>query len=232
VQRLEAIVKAQKEALLPDEAVAEELTPEQALFETALAGIDNRLNALRVELAETRTELTTLDNAISQSSANDITLAALERDFEVIQARYETAVTNLNDARISVRIEETAQGQRVTEIESANVPRIPAGPNRIKIIGISLVIGSILAGMYFAALELLNRTVRRPEEIISRFNITPLTTIPYMESQSARFFRRSGLVVTSTVVLVGVPTLLWYVDTYYLPLELVVQKGLDRLGLG
>ena len=74
--------------------------------------------------------------------------------------------------------------------------------------------------------------IRRPAEILERFEIEPIATIPYMESRGERVWRRTGMVLTTLAVMIGVPAGLWYVDTYYLPLELIVQKGLDQLGLG
>ena len=47
-----------------------------------------------------------------------------------------------------------------------------------------------------------------------------------------RRVRRGSLVAATLAVLVGVPLALWYVDTNYVPLELVVQRSLARLGLG
>ncbi len=59
----------------------------------------------------------TSSRVISRSSAIGIQLSALERDYTNIQARYSAAVNNLNSARMSERIETTAQGQRITVIE-------------------------------------------------------------------------------------------------------------------
>lgn len=91
--------------------------------------------------------------------------------------------------------------------------------------GIALAVG------YFVLLELLNRTIRRPSEITTRFGITPLATIPYMESRRHRILRRLSKVAVTLIVLTGIPAILWYVDQNYVPLEIVVQKGLERLGL-
>jgi hypothetical protein len=81
-------------------------------------------------------------------------------------------------------------------------------------------------------LELLNRSIRRPAELTSRFNVVPITTIPYMESRRRRVLRRGGLIFATLFVLVTVPAVLWYIDTNYLPLDILVQKGLTRFGLG
>ncbi len=234
IERLEATVAAQ--GPVPEAGAEGETDPEgateRALLQAALAEIDSRIEFLESDQANTVQELEKLQEAISRSSANGIQLASLERDYEITQTRHNSAVSNLNQARMSERIETTAQGQRITVIENANVPQVPAGPNRTKIAAMGLAAGLGLAGGYFMLLELLNRTVRRPAEMVSRFNVTPITTIPYMESRGRRVLRRSGLIAATLFVLIAVPAALWYVDTNYIPLELVVQKGLDKLGLG
>ncbi|MCR9140415.1 MAG: chain length-determining protein, partial [Alphaproteobacteria bacterium] len=58
-----------------------------------------------------------------------------------------------------------------------------------------------------------------------------LATIPYMESRRHRILRRLSKVAVTLIVLTGIPAILWYVDQNYVPLEIVVQKGLERLGL-
>ena len=231
IERLESVVAAQTASQMPEQG-EEPASPQEMLFNATMAEIDTRLEALQSEEATTRSELDALQQAISRSSANAIQLASLERDYSNIQARYNTAVNNLSQAQMSERIETTAQGQRISVIENANVPRVASAPNRPRIVILGVAVGLAMAGGFFMLLELLNRTVRRPAELISRFDIIPIATIPYMESRGRRLARRGGLVLALIVVLVGVPLGLWYVDTYYQPLELLVQKILNRVGLG
>lgn len=232
VSRLEAIVAAQKAASLPEMGAGSEVSAEEALLKATLADFDNRLALLEQDLVATLTEIEGLDKRITASGANAIHLAGLERKYASIQSRYNAAVNNLNSAQMGERIEVTAQGERISVIEGASVPSEPAGPNRPKIAILGALLGIALAAGYFTLLELLNRTVRRPAEITSHFGITPLATIPYMESQRRRFLRRLSLATATLAVLIGVPSGLWYLDQNYLPLELIVQKGMERLGLG
>ena len=80
-------------------------------------------------------------------------------------------------------------------------------------------------------LELLNRAIRRPFELQSKFGIIPLAVIPYMESPRERMIRRATLIGAFVAVLIGVPAALWYIDTQYMPLDILANKVFDRLGL-
>ena len=65
----------------------------------------------------------------------------------------------------------------------------------------------------------------------SKFGIIPLAVIPYMESRSERRRRRALLVGAFVTVLIGVPAVLYYIDTTYMPLDILANKVFDRLGL-
>jgi polysaccharide chain length determinant protein (PEP-CTERM system associated) len=229
IERLEEIVATEAAADLPAEG---NISAEEAMLNATLAEIDTRLEFVLNDIAGTREELEELEEAIARSAGNAIALNDLEREYQIIESRYAAAVGNLNAAQMSERIEATAQGQRITVIENATVPQVPTGPNRIRIAAAGIAAGLGLAGGYFMLLELLNRTIRRPAELIGRFNVTPITTIPYMESRRHRFMRRAGLLGGTAVVLVSVPLALWYIDSYYMPLEILVQRGLSRFGFG
>jgi uncharacterized protein involved in exopolysaccharide biosynthesis len=202
-----------------------------SMLDVTIAEIQSRIDALDSELATTNAELSTLEASINATSSNAIALAALERDYANIQARYNGAVNNLNQARMGERIETTAQGERISVIENAAVPQEPSGPNRKKIAALGIGLGIALAAGWFMLLELLNRTIRQPGEMKGRFGIVPIVSIPYMESRQEKFMRRSILISASLAVLIGVPAGLWYVDTNYMPLELLADKVIDRLGL-
>jgi len=196
VDRLEKVVAEQKETGTAA-TEAGEISPEQAMLNATLSEIDSRLKSLQDEIDGTNAELDRLQKAIAQSAANGIQLAALERDFDITQTRYDAAVNNLNQARMGERIESTSKGQRISVIENASIPQVPSGPDRTKVMAMGAGVGIGLAGGYFVLLELLNRRIRSPAELAGRFGITPITTIPYMKTPGRkRFWRRPGMVAT------------------------------------
>lgn len=204
---------------------------ENSALDLALLEADNRIESLTQEIAPIQEELRTLELSITATASNAITLNALEREYENLESRYNSAVNRLDTAQSQERIEIERQGQRVEIIESAPVPQDPSGPNRGRIAAMGVGLGLGLAGGFFFLLEMLNRTIRRPSEIESRFNITPIASIPYIESRQQKFFRRFALIAAFVAVLIGVPLVLWYIDTNYMPLELIVDKVTGMLPL-
>ena len=203
-----------------------------SLLDVNLSQIDSRVSALQNEMAQANQELENLRASISATAANTIALGSLERDHQNIQDRYNAAVASLDQARQVERVETSAQGQRITVIEAASVPGQPSGPNRKKIAlaGISLGLG--LAGGFFALMELLNNAIRRPAELRSRFQITPLAVIPYIEGRAERRRRQAVLMAAILAVAIIIPLGLWGIHTQYMPLDILAQKIVTRLGLG
>lgn len=223
--------KRVSEVRVIDESEGSQDAVPTSMLDLTLAEIDQRTENMQLELEAVSEELVQLEASIAATAANAIALNSLERDYEITQTQYNEAVRNLNSARMSERIEVSAQGQRITIVESASVPQQPSGPSRLKIIAAGIAAGSALAVGFFLLLELLNRTIRRPVELENRFGITTLAVVPYMESRRERLLRRTALVVGSIIVLISVPAALYYIDSNYMPLQLIIARLVDTLGL-
>lgn len=231
--RIEKLEIAIAEQSVPTTAQESESSTAQtpSMFELTLTEMNQRKVSLQQELLDVEVELDELAASIQATAGNAIVLNALERDYQNLQTRYSEAVANKNQALVSERIEVSAKGERITVLENANVPQSPSGPNRFALISMGVGAGSGLAIGFFVLLELLNRVIRRPMELEARFGIIPLAVIPYMESRRERLIRRSVLVCAFLAALIGVPMVLWYIDTAYMPLNLLANKVFDRLGL-
>ena len=110
-------------------------------------------------------------------------------------------------------------------------PSEPTKPDRLKIAVGGSGLG-VLAGLgLIILLEFLNTTARRPEDIVSKLGITPLTTIPYIQTRSQRFWRRGGKILIVLAILIGVPLAVFALHTFYLPLDLLAEKVMNKLGV-
>lgn len=225
IAQLEATMAAQAPVDAPAEA------PPMSLLDIQLAELDARTEQLETQRADTEAQLEAVRASIEKTAANAVALAALQRDYANVQAQYNSAVDRLAKASTGERIELLAKGERIVVLDSATVPDAPSKPNRPRIIAAGIG-GGILAGLGLVALmEMLTSAVQRPVELVRSLGITPIGTIPYMRTPGERLRRRMLIAAALLVALVGVPAAIWAVDTYYLPLDLVLARLSDRLGL-
>lgn len=223
----------EKEIAAKAGATTDEAGPSQeSLLEIALSQLDGQLQSLEANLLDFNNEVADLRASIEATAANEIQLNALERDYRNAVNQLNNAMTRLNQAQVGEQIELTARGQRFTVIDQATVPNSPSSPNRpvVAMAGVGAGIAAMMG--LFVLLELLNRTARRPAEITKSLGITPIATIPYMETRRQFWIRRIFKLAVLVIVIVGVPIALWAVDTYYQPLDLIYDRILKRVGLG
>lgn len=231
VKMLRAQIQSLKASITPGEEAGPADDPMQTMVDLQVAEIDSRIEFLDQDIARAEDELRELRIAIEKTPQNAIRLEALERDYERIQGQYDSAVQSLAQAKVGESIEYQGRGERITVIERAIPPSLPSSPNRKLVAGGGLLLGAALAAVFFVLMELLNRTIRRPVDLTRGLGIQPLATIPYIERESVRRRRRALVTITLIAVLVAIPVALWAVHTYYLPLDLLAEIALERLGL-
>lgn len=200
-----------------------------SLLDLTLAELDSRAEGLREEIELASAEINKLQDSIERTPTIRIALDAMERDQRNIQSQYNAAVRRLSQARMGERVELSARGERITVLEPPSVPNAPARPNRAAIGGMGMMVGLGLAAGFFLLLELINTSIRRPAEITSAMQITPLATIPRFETQAGRRRRRRKQILGLVLVTVLSILFLWGVDTYVMPLEQLVGAVVRRI---
>ncbi|MFX0547404.1 GumC family protein [Roseovarius sp. S1116L3] len=236
VKMLEARI-AQLEDRIASRAQAEPQTDASApsrgsvTLDLQLSEIETRITMLQEQREDAAARLETLSKTLSETPSNTVTLDEMTRSYANIEAQYNTAVDRLARASTGERIESLSQGQRISIIEPPAVPTEPTKPNRILIAGGGTMLG-ILAGIaLIVAIELLNRTARRPEDIVKRISVRPLATIPYMRSGSEIFWKRLIRITVYLVILLGIPIAVYAVHLYYLPLDLLADRAMNKIGV-
>ena len=218
-----------------DTADADTDTPEArrgaATLELQLDEIETRIGVLQDRREETRTRLAELAETLEKTPANSVALDELQRAYANIEQQYNTAVDRLARASTGERIETLSRGERLTVVEPPATPNAPTKPNRIKIAGGGSAVG-IAAGIALVALiEMLTRTARRSEDIVARLGVRPLATIPYMRSPGEMVRKRLLKTVIYLTILVGLPAAVYAVHLYYLPLDLLADRAMNRIGV-
>ncbi len=232
VQALEKQVAEQRGGRIgPDSGEDPRVSANTVLYELQLKKIDGQLAFNQKQMDDMRKELAFLKKTIDETPANSIRQANLERDHSLIRAQYDEAVAALAKAKTGEIIETRSKGQRIAVIEQAAVPTEPASPPRL-LIAIGSVVAGIFAGLGVVfLLELMNRAVRRPVEITAKLGITPIATLPFTRTRGETLRRRAIIYLALGLVLIGIPALLYAIHTYYMPMDVLLQRIMDKTGL-
>ena len=200
-------------------------------FERRIEEIEEEIARQAEIRAESEAEISALQQTIDDTTVTSVRLQELERELSYVRSQHDQVARQLARAEMGERIELLARGQRITILEQAIPPRSPDSPNRPQI-AMAGVGGGIAAGLgLIALLEFLNRSIRRPVEITKRLGITPIATMPLLRTRRQIMLRRGIILGVLAVVLLGVPLALWGLHTFYLPMDLLIERFLQRTGL-
>jgi uncharacterized protein involved in exopolysaccharide biosynthesis len=222
VQELEQAA-AQERAAMSDDV--------QVQFQQRLDEIEAEIAAQTEFRTAAEAEMTAVQQSIDETTVTAIRLQEMERELGYIQSQHNSIASQLARAQMGERIELLSRGQRISILELATVPRSPSSPNRPLLAGAGVGGGLVLGIALVVLLEVLNRSIRRPVEITRRMGITPIATIPMIRSRGQILFRRTIILGALAAVLVGVPLTLWALHTFYLPLDLLIDRVLQRTGI-
>ena len=196
-----------------------------------LEEIDTQVASLELQTSAIDARIQSLDASIAKTPEIAIALEEMNRRYAGIEHQYNVAEDRLSKAQVGDRIEARSRGQRLSVIEQPAVPSEPTKPKRLKIAGAGAVAG-IFAGIgLIFLLELLNTTARRPEDLINRLGVTPLTTIPYIETRRERHRRWALKLLMILVIILGIPAAVYAVHIHYMPLDLLADKVMNKIGV-
>lgn len=132
------------------------------------------------ELTDVASQLARIDARLSEIPANSLTLAALEREYELAEAQYKAAVARLDTAAAEARRTARDTSARLIIVEQATVPTLPEGPRQKIALAGGLALSFLIA---FGTAILRGRSdpfIRRPRDIELNLNIRPYAVIPNM----------------------------------------------------
>nr|WP_298097804.1 Wzz/FepE/Etk N-terminal domain-containing protein [uncultured Shinella sp.] len=151
-----------------------------------LSEIDQRLEVIAGEKTAIDKRIAALRQSVARVPVSEAGLTALQRNRDNVQKQYNAAIAQKAEASTGEQLEIRSDGERFSLLEAAITPTKAAGPKRRLIVA-----GGAAAGMGFGfalvvLLEMLNRTVRRPQDIANLLEVQPLVTIPVIGMSARR----------------------------------------------
>lgn len=127
---------------------------------------------------DTAGEIARLDAALAVIPANSLRLEALQDEHQMAQSQYETAVERLESAAVEERIALLAEGPRITIVEAATPPALPAGPRQKVALAGGIALSAVLALLFAIFRARLDPILRRPRDLVESLKISPYAVIP------------------------------------------------------
>ena len=173
----------------------------------------SRVESLQQRVARTRDKLNTLQQKRDEVFKVEAKLKELQRDYNVVQNRYQTMLSRLETAELSEQRNEQADNVRFRMIETPQVPSAPSGPNRPVFLAGAFVL-SLGAGSGLALLlGLLKTSYGSVQHIRRDYDIPVLGTLSrqpgpgeakWRSLDRAAFISVAGMFVASFVALVAI----------------------------
>ncbi len=227
--RIAALRRVVEEQAVRQAGVSENGAPMSG-FEAQMAEIDGQISFIADQQIQTQQNLERLASSIDKIPGNSITLDTLERDYANVRAQYDQAVGNMASAETGDVIEALRQGQRISIVEQAVMPNEPEKPNRL-LIAVGGVVGGMFLGLVMVVLlAVLNKGIRRPVDITNALGITPFATLPYYRTRQEQLRRRSIILGALGCCVIGIPLLLWGVNSYFMPIDQLINSLGQRFG--
>jgi polysaccharide biosynthesis transport protein len=139
-----------------------------------MAFINEELEHLQQSIVETRTEIAAkqeeLRDLVSAQKINEVQtqIAGLQTKLGLLQSTYAALLTNTQRGAINT----------LTVLNRASMPRRPVGPNVPYTVGISAVLGFVMAATAAYFLSYMDDTVKEPGDIARVTDLPLLATVP------------------------------------------------------
>lgn len=206
-------------------------TGSEIAINSEIASIERQLTSFKAETDSIEERMAVLITSIAETPQIEIALIALERQQASLSAQYQDSVRKEAAAADGEELEVNRQAERYRVLEPAQVPEEPDWPPR-KLIALGGAGGSVALGAFLMlAAEFRNQSVRTAGQIERRLNLRPLVTIPMVETKRDVRRRLLRRLAAFLLIVLAVAIALFLIDRFYLPLDLLLEKVLDRAGL-
>jgi uncharacterized protein involved in exopolysaccharide biosynthesis len=131
-------------------------------------------------------------------------LTELMRDYQTLDAQYQSLLKKSEDSRLAVNLERRQIGEQFKIIEGARLPQRPISPDRPRMNLMGLLAGFALGALLVAFLEYRDTTFKSDDDVVVSLALPVLAVIPAMIAavDRRRAKRRRVLAVSASLVLV------------------------------
>jgi polysaccharide chain length determinant protein (PEP-CTERM system associated) len=156
------------------------------------------------EIASLNRQIAMYQRRLENTPKREGELALISRDYETTRQSFQTLLAKRNEASVAADLEQRRQGEGFRILEAASMPERPAGPHRVRLFLVGLVLALGAAGVAVVLAENIDTSFRRVEEVRSAFPVPILSTIPRIITEHDRYRATQHRRFATAAVAVGV----------------------------
>jgi hypothetical protein len=160
------------------------------------------VKATAEEIGSLNRQLSLVQRRLENTPKREAELATITRDYETTRDTFRSLLAKRSEADITSNLERGRQGEQFRVIDPARQPDRPAGPNRLRLLMVGMVLALGAAGAAVIVAEQIDTSYRRADEVRDTAGVPVLSTIPRIVTDADRTAarRQRGLAVAATAV--------------------------------
>jgi len=143
-----------------------------------LIAANREIQSSESEIGNLKAQISEYQKRVEETPKREQELLSLRRDYQNIQASYDSLLRRKLEADIAVNMERKQKGEQFRIVDSARLPQKPVEPNMKKLFFFTAVAGLGIGGGLAFLLEITNTSIRKPDEVESLYGLPLLTIIP------------------------------------------------------
>jgi len=168
-------------------------------------------------------------NPKAAAIAAETNIDTLETQRIGLRAELNNATQKLSAARLGENLQKDQHSERLEVIEQPTLPDDPIRPNKKKMYTMVMIFAAMAGGGLAFAAEVLNRSIRRSEDLFSLIDSQLIVTIPYIVTPSEVRRRKIKIIGGSAVVAALIVAAAVAVIFILPPLDVLFDQVMVRL---
>lgn len=164
--------------------------PAYIQLQSKLRSLRTEITALSRRESGVRTKVESYEKSMTESPAIEREYLALTRDYENILEKYRETRQRVLEAQLSEAAEKGNQSDSFTVLEAPRVNHKPVRPNRLSILIIGLMLGTIIGMIAVYIADQMDRSVRNARDLVDLIGGPPLCVIGYIDTTGDIWKRR------------------------------------------
>jgi len=140
--------------------------------------IKKEIKRLKAEIKGLKRKIHSYEDLVTNTPKREQELTVLKRDFDNINATYNSYLERKREAALAVNMEEKQKMDQFRILDLASLPERPSEPDMARLFLIIFAVGLSIGGGLTFVLEYLDTSIRKPSDIECSLGIPILSTIP------------------------------------------------------